>query len=242
MDTIVGRGEIGRGLYAYLRRYGEVKLVGHMESVGGYCYICSGVTKTKECEERPLEAWKVNVENTVEIASKTEGIWISSERVFDGSKAYRGKWDKRNPTTEYGRQKVVTENFLLGDGYGVIRFGKVIGWSVPLFEGWVDDLRKGKEIHPFSNMSMAPISLGYACEVLRKMRGRVGLYQVSGDKDISYDRIAYHICNYMGKDLSLVKPVESDSPHPYTTLKSDFETSDSWEVINDWCRKRIQSG
>ena len=243
MDLVIGRGEIGRALYYYLRQFGEVENWGH-EGIPDkdytFAYICTGITKTKECEERPLEAYGVNVENTIDLCERfPKGVWISSERVFDGSKPFRDKRDSRSPTTEYGRQKVIAENFLLGEGYGVIRFSKVIGWDVPLFEGWINDIRQGKEIHPFSNMSMAPVSLEYACEVLRKIRGMRGLYQLSGDEDIPYDRIAKHICNYMGRDTDLVQPVESDRPHPHTTLISDFDRPDSWEVINEWCRKRL---
>ncbi len=248
MELIIGRGLIGKGLYYHLRRYGEVTLVPHDDvldgkySIGdGVVYNCSGVTKTRECEEHPVESGKVNIENTIEIAKKFPyGVWISSERVFDGSIA-----DAREvtcPNTEYGRQKVEAEGELLGLGWGVIRLSKVIGWSVPLFEEWADDLAQGKEIHPFDNMSMAPISLETCVETLRKMgQGKMtGLYQLSGDRDIKYADIARFICMYKGKDVGLVKPVRAEVSHEHTTLKSDFERADAWDMIYAWCRENIQ--
>jgi len=245
MDLVIGRGEIGRGLFNHLRRFGETILRAHDDLPGGNfdcVYICSGVTKTRECEEDPGGSRRVNVEFPIEISRRYPwGIWISSERVFDGQESYREKGDAVSPVTEYGRQKVEGEASVLSNGYGVIRFGKVLGWDMPLFEGWVNDLRQGKAVHPFKDMSMAPVSIGQAVEVLRKMgtEKRSGLHQLSGDRDISYDRIAKHLCNYLGYDLDLVQGISGGSPHPHTTLASDFESPNSWDVINEWCGKRL---
>jgi dTDP-4-dehydrorhamnose reductase len=250
MELVIGDGLIGKNLYYYLRKFGDVVLttrkevdLGKDEWVVPECdtvYICAAVTKTVECENNPIYSRKVNVENTIKLAGKFKKVvWISSERVFDGSIGYRKKEDIVCPTTEYGMQKAEAEEILLDMGASVIRFSKVLGYRVDLFDTWIKLLENGEVIHPYSDMGMAPIPVELAVNALyRVSRNGTGLYQLSADRDIPYHRIAYHICNQMGKDMELVQPVESGSPHPNTTLESDFDSPNAWDVIHEWWRCR----
>uniref|UniRef100_A0A6M3J824 Putative dTDP-4-dehydrorhamnose reductase n=1 Tax=viral metagenome TaxID=1070528 RepID=A0A6M3J824_9ZZZZ len=260
MKLIIGNGEIGSALYAHLRKFGETQYTSR-NGVGVHldlgekwilppcetAYICSGKTKTKECEDDPEGTRFINVIQTVKLANElvergTRVIFISSERVFNGLVPFRKVNDPYSPTTEYGRQKVEAELALRG--VTVIRFGKVLGWDVPLFEGWIEDLLDGRPIYPFSDVGMAPVSLEFAVEMLRRVEGLAGTHQISGDRDLSYDRIAFYIANNMGADLSLVRPVKS-VPHPFTTLESDLpdligvNVPDSWNTIEEWCHNRV---
>ncbi|KKN78459.1 hypothetical protein LCGC14_0349910 [marine sediment metagenome] len=250
MNLVIGNGLIGRNLYYYLRRMGNAVILGRdVVSLDGtdwdlpesdVAYICAAETSTEKCERYPEETRRINVDGTIRLAEKLKGfvVWLSSERVFDGSKASRNVNDAVCPTTEYGRQKAGIERILLDMGVTVIRLSKVLGYDVPLFEGWITDLKGGRTIYPYSNMSMSPMSVHFVSDILYKIgRDRMGgLLQVSGDSDLTYDRIAYHFANYIGVDLSLVNPVEAEIGHPNTTLESDFDQPDSWETIYGWCR------
>ena len=252
MNLVIGNGLIGRHLYYSLRP--DVVMTSRKEvnlsrddwelPKCSTAYICAGVTSTQECEEHPEESRLVNVTNTIKLVKRLKAsrvVWISSERVYDGSKPYKKVTDEVCPTTEYGKQKAETEKLLLDLGVTVIRFSKVLGWDVPLFEGWISRLERNEFIYPYSNMSMSPMPVSFAVQVLSKVRG--GLYQVSGDKDLSYARVAYHIANQMGKDLALVQPVQTN-PHPYTTLESNIQgidIPDAWETIYEWCQTRLLS-
>lgn len=240
-DLIVGNGLIGRNLSYKLR---EAVLLSHKEldlSRDGWelpdcdtTYICAAETSILKCEQFPKETYKVNVEGTIRLAERMRKVvWLSSDRVFDGSVPNRKLGDEVCPTTEYGRQKAETEKVLLGMGCTVIRLSKVIGWDMPLFEGWVKDLRQGKVIHPYSNMSMSPMSVQFVVNFIVKTRG---FNQISALEDLSYSRIAYHIANYIGVDMSLVQPIEAEHSCLYTTLESGSRP-DAWGVIYNWCRK-----
>jgi dTDP-4-dehydrorhamnose reductase len=226
-----------------LRKYGEVEICGHAEVPErkyGTVYLCNGVTKTAVCEEKPELSRLVNVETTVDLAKKHRCIWLSSERVFNGLVKERGKGDGTSAVTEYGKQKVEAERMLLEMGAGILRVSKVIGYEMPLFEGWVQELKEGKTIRPFSNMGMAPVGITQVVEVLHKMgRERMtGLYQLSGDEDVGYGEIGVYLCLRMGKPIKLVQPVPAPVPHPYSTLKSDFDRPNSWDVIHEWYKNR----
>ncbi len=258
MDLIIGDGLIGRNLCYYLRQFRGVHLTRRSEvdlskdrwEIPGckVAYICAGKTSTVECRDFPEATRLVNVINTVKLSREllergTFVVWISSERVFDGTMSYRGIDGRTCPTTEYGRQKEEAERELLGLGVTVVRFSKVIGWSVPLFEGWVECLGNGQAIHPYSNVAMSPMSVRFAVEVLYKLAKEQmqGLYQVSADVDISYAQGANYIANYLGLDIGKVVPVESLEPHLHTTLESNIEgidIPDAWVTIQDWCKNR----
>ena len=252
MNIIIGNGLIGRNLSYKLR---DTVLLTRKEidlSKDGWelpkcktAYICAGVTSTKECEEHPEETRRVNVENTIKLADKLgcHVVFLSSERVFDGSKPFRKVTDEVCPVTEYGRQKAEVEKVLLGMGACVIRFSKVIGWGVPLFEGWIDALKKGHIIYPYSNMSMSPLPVSFAVDFIERVGKFKGLYQVSALEDISYDRIAYHIANYMGVPLDLVSPYDAKIGHVNSTLDDNgiskqvgLNIPDSWDTIYKWCK------
>ena len=249
MNLIIGNGLIGRHLY-YLLRDDALLLTRKEVDLSkdswelpecSTAFICAGVTSTEECERHREESQLVNITNTLKLAEMLKParvVWISSERVYDGSIPFRKVTDEVCPTTEYGRQKAEAERLLLDLGATVIRFSKVLGWEIPLFEGWIKRLEGNEFIYPYSNVGMSPISVSFAVDILSKIK-EVGLFQVSGDRDISYSQIAYHIANQMGK-VHLVQPVES-KPHPYTTLECNFNVDipDSWETIEGWCQNRL---
>lgn len=255
MELVIGNGLIGKALYYHLRRFTDVQITSRreidLERPDEWCipkcekaYICAGRSLTQDCEENPEETRRVNVDNTVLLAERLDcyTIWISSERVFDGTVPYRKISDKVSPTTEYGRQKVEAERRLLDIRTTVIRFAKVLGYEVSLLDGWIEKLRKEEYIHPYSNIAMSPISVSLAVETLRKMGNErlKGLYQLSAPNDLIYSDIARHIANYMGLS-HLVLPVPSPKPHPYTTLETNLVNTDvpnAWEVVNEYCRTK----
>lgn len=254
MNLIVGNGLIGRHLYYRLRGDAVMTSRREIDLSGNHwelpqcrkAYICAGETSTEKCEKYPNETRGVNVEGTVKLTGELHGIgadvvFISSERVFDGSRPFRKITDDVCPTTEYGRQKAEAERALLAMGCTVIRFAKVLGWSVPLFGGWIEKLKNNQLIYPYSNMAMAPLPVEFAVEAILRAEG---LCQVSALEDLSYDRIAYHICNYIGADMNLVYPMKAEQGHPNTTLESnmDLNIPDAWETIYRWCRNGINRG
>ena len=252
MNLIIGQGLIGRGLYYRMRGNAifttrkEIDLSCNEWEIPEHdtSYICAGVTSTSECNRDPEGTYLVNVLNTVRLAERlNRPVWFSSERVFDGSKPFRKPYEEHCPTTEYGRQKSEAEQLL---DCVKVRFAKVIGWDVPLFEDWIRKLRKQEVIYPFSNMSMSPIPIEFACKFAEKASElRSGLYQVSAKEDLPYDRIAYFIASYIGADMRLVRPVEAEEGHPYTTLDDDGLTRslgmnipNAWDTIYNWCKNK----
>ena len=69
-------------------------------------------------------------------------------------------------------------------------------------------MRNGKEIHPFSDMIMAPVPVALAAEGLHRVAQArsPGVFQMSADKDISYEQAARHLARGIGVSEDLVQP------------------------------------
>jgi dTDP-4-dehydrorhamnose reductase len=170
------------------------------------------------CRQDPGKTALVNVYNTVKLAEKlmAQGLFVifpSTNLVYDGSMSNRPSAHPTCPKTEYGRQKATVESQLLKlrGSIGIIRFTKILTPKMPLIIGWINALRSGQTIHPFSDMVMAPVSLDFAVQVLVKvMELRLpGILQVSARQDVTYEETARYLARRLGVNQDLVKPVHS---------------------------------
>jgi dTDP-4-dehydrorhamnose reductase len=159
-------------------------------------------------------------------------IYLSTNQVFDGSVPHRLPDDPLSPVTEYGRQKAEAERQIRqhGDSVAVVRFTKILEPSPLLFSAWVESLKNGESIQPFSDMVLSPIPLSCAVSVLRLVADQrlPGILQVSGESDVSYAEAARLAVKLVKADPSLVKPIKASEsarfiePLPkHTTLNTD---------------------
>ncbi len=178
-------------------------------------YLCAAVSSLDECRQHRDWSARVNVRHTVALAKMLVErgafvVFLSTDRVYDGSVPFRRVEDPVCPQTEYGRQKAEAERQLLslGERVAIVRLTKVLGQNVSLLHQWINALKNGETIHPFSDMVMAPVPLMFAIGVLRRVAEgkRSGIVQVSGSEDVSYARIAERIAEKLGVSSTLVQP------------------------------------
>ncbi len=196
--------------------------------------LCAASSKLDECEKHPNKTKNINVIKTFKLAkqlSKTGAfvLFLSSNQVFDGRIPFRKINDKKNPVNEYGKQKSEIEELISGlQKYGILRLTKVIYFELPLFKQWYDSLSKGLKIKAFTDMTFSPVDIN---DVILKindlMKNKInGIYQCSGDRDISYYDYAVDFAQQHGFSQNLVQRdsyknngVSFFSP-PYTSLLS----------------------
>lgn len=178
-------------------------------------YFCAAVTSLEACRTDPKHSALVNVHNTVSIARKCSesGIQIifpSTSQVFDGTIPHRKPYDVISPMTEYGRQKAEAERKILelGKDVTIVRFNKIINSRLPLIRQWIDSLISHQKIFPFSDYTMAPVSISLAVEcICRLAEGRnSGIFHISAPEDITYADAAVHIAKRLHIDSELVSP------------------------------------
>jgi dTDP-4-dehydrorhamnose reductase len=197
-------------------------------------FFCAGKTSIDYCENEPLKSREINVVNTIKLIKRFYDlgafvIYISSNAVFNGETPFSDLNEESDPKTEYGRQKVEVESYLLGmcENVAIARFGKILSVDMPLFNDWIIKLRNAVPINVFSDMNVSPVSLDYAIDILIKISQKKikGIYHCSAIHDISYSAVAYYISSKLGLDASLINCISYKdlgikfSPR-YTTLNS----------------------
>jgi dTDP-4-dehydrorhamnose reductase len=163
-------------------------------------YLCAGATNIQACESDPIKTGKLNVQQTMKVArllheAGSAIVFLSSNLVFDGNQSFTPAETRYAPTTEYGRQKAEAESMLLGEleHVAIVR---------------LTNLRRGEPIHPFSDMQFSPVEQDLVAEELWALSNsfKRGIFQLSGDADISYAAAAQKLAKYHRIDDSLVRP------------------------------------
>jgi dTDP-4-dehydrorhamnose reductase len=197
-------------------------------------YLCAAVTRLDACRRDPAGAARVNVDGATRLARLLAGqgayvVYLSTNHVFDGTRPYRRPDEPTCPLNEYGRQKAAAEERILrlGESAAVLRLTKVLGERVALFDAWMEALRSGERVRPYSDLSMAPVPLPAVMACLARL-GRLrlpGVHHLSGNRDVSYAAVARAAAALAGADGKLVAPVAvraadpgADPPPRYTTL------------------------
>lgn len=194
--------------------------------------LCAAVTSLKRCKDDPEATSRINVVQTAGIAATLVAggsfvVFPSTNLVFDGSAPGPEESAPTCPATEYGRQKAAAERRLLAldsRRVAILRFTKVLGPGLTLFDGWLRSLRAGESIRPFDNFVMAPVSLSLAAETVVRVveAGTAGILHLSADRDLSYADAARHLAARLSADARLVQPVpagaEVEAIPRHTTL------------------------
>ena len=161
---------------------------------------------------------------------------MSTSAVFDGSKSFRKAEETLSPITEYGKQRADVESHLscFADSVTILRATKVVGSTVPLFREWSARLRANKSIHPFSDMTLAPIPLKYVVSVLKMIidRRTNGMFQLSGDRDLSYKEVAFMEAEYLGLKTELIQPIMASQYDGYKEPVIKYTTLDMERLKN----------
>lgn len=217
--------------------------------------ISAGVTSLATCRRAPEESARVNVENTLRVAEALVSeeifvLFLSTNLVFDGTRAQMTPDDPPSPTTVYGRQKAETERRLLalpGD-VAVLRLTKVLSPRMDLFAQWVASLNSGETIRPFSDLVCAPIPLALVTEAIIRLLGlrRRGVFHLSANRNISYADIARRIALRLGVPEDRVDPttaaeagVSLETTPAHSTLDMgglaaalSLAVPDAWEAVD----------
>jgi dTDP-4-dehydrorhamnose reductase len=196
--------------------------------------VCAAITGVTACERDPAGTSLVNVTSTRRIIESlmdrgTFVIFLSTDRVFDGSSPWRRTDEFPCPTSEYGRQKAEIERVVLAGGRSgsVLRLTKVLAAPVALFARWAAALQAGSPIEAFNDLVMSPLPLTSAVKLLVAMcrHRREGIFHLSGDRDITYAEVALRLARHCMCPPALVRAIptpwrESALPRPpaHTTL------------------------
>lgn len=182
---------------------------------GQTIYISAAMTKFADCIKSPALSEQVNVLAPTLIAEQAlkagaRVVFLSSIAVFSGDNEQVSVEAETDGTSIYGLQKAKAERRLakLGGDVAIVRLTKVLQSDAPLLLGWKNSLMRKKTIKPFADMRMAPITLSSVIKFLESFVDdfEPGVFQLSANKDLGYDKVAEFIALACGSDVALVEP------------------------------------
>jgi dTDP-4-dehydrorhamnose reductase len=146
--------------------------------------------------------------------------------VFNGTKQFYNYFDKVSPTTNYGRYKVMVENFFDHPNFSTLRLTKVISKESPLIVGWENEILSGgvNGLLAYKNHFISPVTLnqvGRAVHSALKSNSK-GIFQLGSNHEISYYDFAleYFSSNKKALDLIIGKYDPSIQSNKYNSLRT----------------------
>lgn len=201
--------------------------------------LSAGITSIAACAADAEATARVNVSGTIALAERmvaqgTFVIFLSSNQVFDGSRARRPRGDAPCPISEYGRQKVAVEDAIgrLAPSACVVRLTKVVHPLWPLLQRWREALAAGAAVAPLLGLTLAPVTLDGLLDFLETLieQRPPGTFHFSGDDDVPYADLAAALIRAAGADPRLLQPIAASTPPPgfeaiphYTSLDMRLE-------------------
>ena len=156
---------------------------------------CAALSRTKDCEQDPEQARRINVEVTAHLAQLSQDIpfiFLSSGEVFDGRTGRYGETDEPNPINVYGQTKLEAEQAVLQNPrHTVVRIVLTAGTSETGDRSFVEDMcwtaKSGKDVTLYADEFRCPLPAGVIARVVWELVGRKqpGLYHLGGSERLS---------------------------------------------------------
>lgn len=202
--------------------------------------IFVAVARLAACRDDPHGSRQVNVTNTLKLVNTLAergiySLFLSTNQVFDGTLAQVPPDAPHSPVSEYGRQKAETETAIkslmaAGQPVGILRLAKVVSPGMALIRTWDAELRSGRPVRAFSDMTMAPTPTALVAEAIALMlQARVPMIaQLTGPRDMTYADVANFIAARAGAPKELVEPASAYSagmPEGATPANTTLDSS-----------------
>lgn len=156
---------------------------------------CAALSRTKDCEQDPEQARRINVEATAHLAQLSRDIpfiFLSSGEVFDGKTDWYGETDEPNPINVYGQTKLEAEQAVLqNSGHTVVRIVLTAGTSENGDRSFVEDMcraaKAGKDVTLYADEFRCPLPAGIIARAVWELvdQKQPGLYHLGGSERLS---------------------------------------------------------
>jgi dTDP-4-dehydrorhamnose reductase len=159
--------------------------------------IMLGITAIDTCARDPVGTAAVNVQGVIRVIDELRAlgivpVFVSSDGVFDGSRALWREDDVPHPILEYGRQKLAVEQYLaaLPPPWLIVRPPKLLDPARNprcMLTGWCEALGRGDRILCATDQYFTPAAAPDVAHALALLvRGRAqGLYHLGGPRRLS---------------------------------------------------------
>jgi dTDP-4-dehydrorhamnose reductase len=155
----------------------------------------AALSRTKDCEQDPVSARRINVETTTHLARLSERIpliFLSSGEVFDGQTGWYSEVDEPKPINVYGKTKLEAEHIVLKNPrHTVLRIVLTAGTSRKGDRSFVEDMcravKAGNKVTLYADEFRCPLPAGAIARAIWELilYDRPGLYHLGGRERLS---------------------------------------------------------
>ena len=185
----------------------------------GKAFIFASKPNHKFCELYPLQSHEINVIKTkklIDYLNKLgwDTIIFSSAQIFSGSKSWMKNTDRPDPISNYGKQKVELENLIKDTEMNlIIRVTKILNFNADPFNSWFRGLTFGRQISPFKDYPISPISIPSLMDGTFKIieNNRNGIWHLGNSEECDYAHIAHLIAEKYNFNQELIKEISPQS-------------------------------
>jgi dTDP-4-dehydrorhamnose reductase len=187
------------------------------DGIGAACF-CAAIARLNDCARDPEGSALINATHTVALADRLleRGIpvlFLSTDKVFDGTRPHVPADAPLCPVSEYGRQKAAAEAALVermrqGAPVVILRLAKIVSPGMELLRQWAASLGSGKAIRAFDDMMMAPTPVAMVARAIERLLAepQAGIFQLTGPRDIAYSEIGSHLARRLGPGCRQARP------------------------------------
>ena len=194
----------------------------------------AGNKNLKLCEDNPDEAYRVNAAGTQNVARACRRvgarlIYVSTDLVFSCTEGNYKEDALPEPTSAYGRSKLLGERFALEelDHVAVCRSGGIYGKGSPLLKWFAGEMEARRTVDCFIDIFNTPtyvVNLGEMMETILE-RELVGVFHTVGRERVSRFEFFRTYAETLGLDVSLLAPVSFNSLKDALLLRPDSSLS-----------------
>ncbi len=156
---------------------------------------CAAMSRTKDCEQHPELARRINVEATTHLARLSKDIpfiFLSSGEVFNGTGGWYRESDRADPINIYGKNKLEAEQYVLQNPrHTAVRIVLTAGTSEYGNRSFVEDMcravRNGGNMTLYDDEFRCPLPAGAIVRAVWELldRNQPGLYHLGGCERLS---------------------------------------------------------
>ena len=156
---------------------------------------CAALSRTKDCEQDPESAHRINVAATTQLAQLSQDIpflFLSSGEVFDGRTGWYSEKEESNPINVYGRTKLEAERVVLqNSGHTVVRIVLTAGMSETGDRSFIEEMSRiaktGGGVTLYGDEFRCPLPAGVIARAIWELVDckLPGLYHLGGSERLS---------------------------------------------------------
>lgn len=185
--------------------------------------ICSAFSRIDRCLLEKEKSLEINVKNTCRLLDDfkhlgIKPIFLSSDHVYDGTLGYYSEVDSPSPINEYGKQKLIVENYLKEiflEDFLVFRLSKIFGDNPkeahPLSD-WYQKIKAKQPIVCIQSQIFSPTFVEDVAKgiVLSCQRNLSGIYHLANPQFFPREELARQFARFLGQEVEVVSKAQEE--------------------------------